>query len=179
MGKKKLLILGHARHGKDTVSQFLNDMYGFTSQSSSVVAAQEFLFDALKDKYGYTTFDECFADRVNRRKEWYESICQYNTPDKARLAKVIMSKNDIYNGMRDNAELQSCLDQKVFDLVIGVYNPRQPLEPKESFDINIWQVCDVVIPNGGTLAELENRIRNLKPLLFQPVLNHAELELTR
>lgn len=163
---KKLLIIGHARHGKDTVAEMLRDKFGYVFQSSSYAAAKIFLFDALKDKYGYTTFSECFEDRVNHRAEWHDLICEYNKTDKARLAMDIMEYSDIYVGMRSDTELQQCLRLGIFDMVIGVYNPREPLEPASSFDIDIWKHSDIIIPNSGTLQDLEQRILLLKNILI-------------
>lgn len=165
---KRLLIIGHARHGKDTFAEYLQEIYGFTFKSSSQAAADIFIYDTLKDKYGYTSSEECFEDRVNHRKEWHDLICAYNTPDKARLAKEILSTSDIYIGMRSNAEVEECLRQNVFDLVIGVYDYRKDEEDKSSFDINIWERADIVIPNSGTLNDLRNRVVKLQPMLFKP-----------
>jgi hypothetical protein len=166
MDKKRLLIIGNMQHGKDTVAEMLKEMYGYTFESSSVAAARIFLYGALKDKYGYQTPLECFEDRVNHRSEWFDLICDYNKEDKARLAKAIMSESDMYVGMRSNAELEACLSQNVFDLVIGVYNPNKPLESPESFDIDFWSKADIVIPNGGTLEDLRRKVDLLEPLLF-------------
>jgi len=68
----KLLIIGHARHGKDTLAELLRDTFELKFVSSSQAASDIFIFDELKDKYGYTTPEECFEDRVNHRAEWYD-----------------------------------------------------------------------------------------------------------
>ena len=161
---KKLLIIGHARHGKDTVAEFLRGIYDYQFESSSVAASRIFLYDALKDKYGYTNEDECFEDRVNHRQEWHDLIVDYNTPDKARLARDIMKENDIYVGMRSNSECEACLKQGIFDLVIGVFDPRKPLEPETSFNINLWEKSNIIIPNAGTIADLEKKVYSLDEL---------------
>ena len=49
----KILIIGHARHGKDTVADILYKNFNLTYTGSSQAAAEIFLYDALKDKYGY------------------------------------------------------------------------------------------------------------------------------
>lgn len=157
----KLLIIGHARHGKDTIAEILAEEFFMTFQSSSQAAADIFIYDVLKDKYGYITPEECFEDRVNHRAEWHDLICEYNQHDKARLAKGIMENNDIYVGMRSNAEVECCLDDGIFDLVIGVYDPRKPEEPKDSFDIDMWKKADFVIPNAGTLEEFQYKVRDI------------------
>ena len=71
----KILILGNGRHGKDTLAELFNKYFGLTFMSSSQASADFFLYNQLKDKYGYTTSEECFEDRVNHREEWYQAIC--------------------------------------------------------------------------------------------------------
>ena len=156
-----ILIIGHARHGKDTVAEFLRDIYGFKFASSSYSAAKIFIYDRLKDKYGYKSLDECFEDRVNHRCEWHDLICWYNAEDKARLAKEIMKENDIYVGMRSDDEIQACVEQGVFDVVVGVYNPRKPHEGTGSFNIDLFMMSDYVILNNRTKESLYNQVSEL------------------
>lgn len=159
----KILIIGHARHGKDTLAQMMSDIYGFTFKSSSVAASEIFLYDALKTRYGYSSPQECFEDRVNHRVEWHDLICDYNKDDKARLAKDILINNDIYVGMRSHEEIAACKDEGLFDLIIGIYDPRKPMESKYSFDIDFWKECDIVIPNAGSIEDLRLKILNIYP----------------
>ena len=79
----KLLVCGHCRHGKDTLAELLNEHFGLKFKSSSLAAAEIFLYDALKDKYGYQTPEECFEDRMNHRPEWFEMICDFIKDDRA------------------------------------------------------------------------------------------------
>lgn len=160
-----ILIIGHARHGKDTVAEIIREETGLRFESSSVAASRIFLYDLLKDKYGYQSPEECFDDRVNRRKEWHDLICEFNKQDKAALAKEILKELDIYVGMRSNEECEKCIRQGIFSMVIGVFDPRKPLEPKSSFDIDLWEKSDIVISNAGTLRDLENKIIKLLPIL--------------
>lgn len=162
--KKKILLIGHAQHGKDTTAEIIQYLYDYKFESSSVAASRIFLFDALKEKYGYLNPIDCFVDRVNRRKEWHDLIWEYNSLDPTRLARAIMKDNDIYVGMRNDIECEACVEAKVFDLVIGVYDPRKPLEPEDSFKINMWEQADLVIPNSTSIQDLEARIKKLSPL---------------
>lgn len=157
----KILIIGHARHGKDTTAEMINEMFGLTFQSSSQAAVDIFIFETLKDKLGYSTPEECFQDRGNHRALWHDLICEYNKDDKARLAKEILKLNNMYVGMRSDEEVKECLAQGLFDWVIGVYDPRKPHEPEDSFKIDIFQVSDFIIPNGGSLKELRSRIQKI------------------
>lgn len=154
----KLLIIGHKRHGKDSMAEILNEEFGYTFESSSQAAANIFLYSLLKEKYGYETPIECFEDRVNHRPEWYEAICEYNKDDRAKLAKGILERSDCYVGMRDRNEIEECLKQGIFDLVVWVdASGRLPKEDSNSF--NIDESCaDVIIPNNGDYESFRKRV---------------------
>lgn len=161
----KLCVLGHARHGKDTFAKILHEHYGLKYKSSSVAASEIFLYDTLKDKYGYKTPEECFEDRVNHRQEWHELIADYNKDDRARLAKDILKEADCYVGMRSWLEIVECKNQKLFDWIIWVdASQRLPLESNDSFNIDM-SYADLIIPNHGTYEEFEERVLKLGALL--------------
>lgn len=154
----KILILGHARHGKDTFAEILRDHMGLKFKSSSVAASEIFLYDTLKDKYGYKTPEECFEDRVNHRQEWHELIVDYNKDDRARLAKDILKEADCYVGMRSGLEIDECKKQGLFNIIVWVdASERLPLEPKESFNIDV-SYADFIVPNNGTYEEFEEKV---------------------
>jgi hypothetical protein len=153
-----LLIIGSARHGKDSMAEILADNFGLKFKSSSQAAADIFIYDELKGKYEYKTSEQCFEDRVNHRQEWYEMICDYNKDDKARLAKGILELTDCYVGMRDRGEILECINQGLFDLIIWVdASDRLPLEDPSSFNID-KSCADVIIDNNGTYEEFVNRV---------------------
>lgn len=161
-----ILIIGHARHGKDTFAELLNEYYGMSFLSSSIAASEIFLYDKMKAKYGYSSPEECFNDRVNHRDEWYQEICNYNLNDKARLAKDILDRVDCYVGMRDNLEFQSCKEQSIFDFIIWVdASERLPLEPVTSFNISKSD-ADIIVDNNGNLQQLKNKAMRIGKLLY-------------
>ena len=51
MQRKKLLVIGHGRHGKDTVCEILRDKYGYSFESSSQFCSKLFIYEMLKKKY--------------------------------------------------------------------------------------------------------------------------------
>ena len=155
----KLLIIGHGRHGKDTVAAMLKEEFGLTHLASSEASSTIFVFDALKEKYGYTTVEDCFNDRANHRAEWYDLICEYNANDQARLAKDIVERANVYVGMRSQAELDECIKQGVFDAIIGVMDPRKPLEDIGSMSINVEKYSDIMIYNDSTLDDLRQGVK--------------------
>ena len=160
--KMKLLIIGHARHGKTEAAKILKRERGFQFKDSSKAAAEIFLYDKLKDKYGYKDFEECFKDRINHREEWFDNICLFNKEDPARLAKEIMKEADIYCGMRSNREIHKCIEDKVFDHIVEVYNPHLPKESPESFDIDFNTLPQrYTIYNDSDLDTLKRRLMEL------------------
>ena len=161
----RLLIISDMRWGKDTVAELLKEYYGISFISSSQACADIFIYDVLKEKYGYKTPEECFNDRVNHRSEWYQMICDYNKDDKAKLAKEILKYNNTYVGMRDSAEIKECLRQGLFDLVIWVdASKRLPKESSTSFNIS-EKDADIIIDNNGTIEELKERIKRIGKFL--------------
>lgn len=163
--RMKILILGHANHGKDTLAGIISELFGYSFKSSSVAATEIFLYDALRDKYGYKTTGECFEDRINHRAEWHDLICEYNTPDKAKLAREILKQNDMYVGMRSHEEIVECHNQHLFDLVLGIFDPRKPLESVDSFSIDVFEESDIVVPNAKSIDHLREKVKTLEPLI--------------
>ncbi len=161
----KLLIIAHKRWGKDTLAELLKEQFGFKFKSSSQAAAEIFIYDELKEKYGYTTPEQCFEDRVNHRAEWYNMICDYNKDDKARLAKEILERSDCYVGMRDRDEITECIKQGLFDLIIWVdASERLPLESPDSFNID-KSCADIIIDNNGTFEEFKARVARIGKII--------------
>ena len=118
--RPNLLVLGYARHGKDTVGEILRDKYGFKFTSSSMFVAQEVLWE----NWGcavYKDFEEMYEDRVNHRVLWMQMISAYNTPDKTKTASTMIERGfDMYVGMRRQDELDACREKGVFDYVVWV-----------------------------------------------------------
>lgn len=167
MKKNKFLIIGNGRHGKDTLAEIWSKVFDFTFTSSSLAAAEIFIYDALKDKYGYKDFEECYADRINRRAEWYELIKDYNSKDRTRLAKKILENNDCYVGMRERQEIIACKEQGVIDLTIWVDAcERLPEEDKSSFNIE-KELADVVIENNLSIDNFTMKAIRLGNSLHQ------------
>jgi hypothetical protein len=160
-----LIIAGCNGYGKDTVCMMLEGMGDWTTASSSWIACQAFLFEQLKDKYGYATPEECHADRVNHRQEWYEAIRDFNKHDRAALAKHIFSKVNIYNGIRDLEELDAIRAAGLVDLVIWVDRSlvKSP-EPITSMNVNHTH-CDIILDNNGDEEHLRRSLFTLLNLL--------------
>jgi hypothetical protein len=156
----KILIIGHARHGKDTVAEILAALLGIKMPvSSSGVANEHFIFDRLAPIYGYLTLDECFQDRVNHRAEWFQLIQEFNRDDGAKLTRLILEYSDIYVGLRCRREFLAAA--AMFDHIIWV--DRLQILPPEPADSNEMTSKDatIIIDNNGTLDELHDSLQEL------------------
>lgn len=151
----KTLVLGHGEHGKDEIGLMLNRR-GYTTESSSAFCLERVVWPVLADDY--ESLEECYADRRNRRGEWFALILAYNTPDKAHLAKALLAEYDAYIGMRSLDEFNA--SYHLFDKIIWV--DRSQHKPHDTsmeiaFDPNIMEFID----NNGTLNDTEERIAQL------------------
>ena len=162
----KLLVLGYGRHGKDTVCDILERKYGLTFSSSSLFCAERFIFDALKDEHGYTSIDECYEDRHNHRKRWFDLICEYNEEDASLLGREIFEGFDIYCGLRNKRELYALRNVQAYDYSVWVDRSEHcPPEPMSSMTIEPW-MCDFWIDNNRGLEQLEFNVEQLMNTLF-------------
>lgn len=160
--RPKLLIIGYARHGKDTVGEILRDDYGYKFTSSSMFVAQEVMWD----NWGcavYNDFDEMFEDRVNHRVLWMQMISAFNTPDKTNTASTMLSRGfDMYVGMRRLDELEACREKGVFDYVVWVDGSERHPPETGSMDITLENAKpDFIVDNNGTLQDLHTNVFDL------------------
>lgn len=163
----KLLIVGHGRHGKDTVCDILKNQYNFSYESSSRFCCQLFIFRELQPKYGYADEAECYADRHNHRTEWYTMIHDYCRDDLARLGKDIFAAHNIYCGLRNRREFHAMRNQSVFDYCIWVDRlDHLPPENSSSMSIEPW-MSDFVIDNNADLARLQKNTDDLMQTILK------------
>lgn len=154
----KLLILGHGRHGKDSVAEILRDLFSIKFVSSSFAAAEIAVYPHLKDLYGYSSIQECFDDRANHRMEWKNLITEYNTPDKSKLCKEILEVNDCYVGMRCGEEYEATKD--LFDFIIWVdASKRVPLDPSLGIEYDSTRM--ILVDNNSTERNLIRTVQKV------------------
>jgi dephospho-CoA kinase len=162
----KLLVVGHGRHGKDTVCEML-EAYGYTFQSSSKFCSELFIFEDLKDQYNYKDEEECYVDRHNHRTEWYNMIHNYCKDDLAKLGRNLFAKHDIYCGLRNKREFFAMQNEQIFDYAIWVdRGDHLPSEDPSSMSIEQW-MCNYTIDNNGDLQRLEKNVEVLIKTLFK------------
>lgn len=176
--RPKLMILGDARHGKDTAAEWLKAKHGYRFVSSSWFMCERVVFPAFAAAgRPYETPEKCFADRSGRRQFWYETIAAYNANDPARLTKAIFAEgNDMYVGLRNARELHAGKLQKAYDLAIWIdASLRVPREDRSSNTLEPW-MADVIVDNNGTLADLDRNMEFLYNSWIAPLEAHPSID---
>lgn len=166
----KLLVVGKARHGKDTLCEWLRDNLGYSFQSSSERIIQEF-FPALQQLKGYETVKEAYNDRYNYRDFLYHLVATYNSYDLTRMAKLVLTDNDIYCGMRKYEELEACKKAGLFDLIVWV-DAEERLGDTETTSCTVKpSQADIIITNNDTEQEFLEKIERVMKLIGKEVSN--------
>ncbi len=168
--RPKILVIGHGRHGKDTVCEMLRDQYGFKFTSSSFFCAEHILlpyFNSHPSLPNYTNADACYENRHGmtnghqHRDVWYHRIRRFNIPDASALGRALLMENDIYCGLRSAEELVACVKANLFDHIIWVDRSSHVAPESESSCTVTSRMADTFIDNNGTLADLEEKVRHL------------------
>ena len=161
--RPRLLVIGHARHGKDTVAMLTHTMMNLKFISSSEFVGREIIWP-MWGQERYKTFEEMFEDRVNYRKTWKDLIFAYNTPDRSRTSRTMLERGyDLYVGMRSREEFEA--SKQLFDSVIWVDRSQHlPPEPEDSMELT-KDDADYIINNNGSMASLKSEVAELKHVL--------------
>ena len=168
--KQSILIVGHGRHGKDTLGDLITKYLGFKFRGSSKVAAKLVVYPFTKNFY--KNWQECFEDRLSdsRRQVWYNLICEYNEDDPLRLAKEVCKGGYGYTGLREIIEVEAAFEKGLFTHVIWINNPRLPENDKTmTFNYSDLQRMNRKYPNvkltkvsnSGSLGALGVKVQNI------------------
>lgn len=164
--RPKIFVIGHGRHGKDTVGEIIQEICGLTFESSSMFCAEHVVTPWL-EKLGitYDSLDECYEDRVNHRMEWYDAIRDFNKEDESKLSAAIFNKYDMYVGIRSRVEFLAA--RHLSDLSIWVEASTRVPQVDPTCKI-LSTDCDIIIDNNGTEEELREKMVRLLNLIVAP-----------
>lgn len=163
---RNIVIVGHAQHGKDTVAEMLCELLQVDMSSASLEAAP-YISEAmyyLGIEYG--SIDECFADRVNHRAFWGESIAMLLIKDKLKLAREVYKNGPIYCGVRRPDEFEAIVEE--YDPIIVWVDAakRKPLESEASMKLQQDQRM-INLDNNGTKQDLAKNVEILARFILQ------------
>lgn len=153
----KILVLGHGGHGKGTVCEHLQLMYGFSHRSSSQEAypiIKNLLDAALGDLIDHVKYRRLGNNRI----VWKEAISLINHTDPAALCKILLKNYDVYDGMRTMREFEA--SKNLFDLILYVdAHKRKPSDP--SMEIEYDPLIMHRIDNNGGIKLIEGQLEVL------------------
>ncbi len=106
----------------------------------------------------YDKLEACFADRVNHRDTWFDTIARLNSPDPATLVRRMLEDHDVVVGLRSAREFGAAVP--LFDVIwwVDANGRGVPPEPTSSMDIEFDSERMTLIDNGGSLADLERNV---------------------
>jgi hypothetical protein len=149
----KILLTGPGRAGKDTVAEWFNRYtvlrysgYGCSRAGLPHVAAALGLSE-----------EEAWATRHARRSEWRRLMDEFRVDDPAMFSRICLSHGDILCGVRALPEFQATVQSGLVNLTIYV---DRDVPPDETLEV-LPGHCDLVLPNHGTLAELDVKLRRI------------------
>jgi len=156
----KLIINGHAQHGKDFFADRVADMLGLRKLNASMWFAEKVLMPAFPSEYACV--EQAYQDRVNHRSLWYEMMRMGDW--QARFMEV----SDIFCGHRNIEEHQQMVaDTGAFRIWVNWVD--KPHEPAASSQ---WQNPDDIMINhdfifthNGHPDELDGALTRLKEVL--------------
>ena len=154
----RILVLGHARHGKDTLAEILTRDHGLRCLSTSTAAAQVVRLELAEQGITYDSDEACFADRVNHRDTWFDTIADLNIPDAATLVRHILAEHDVVVGLRSAREFEAAVD--LFHAIwwVDASGRGLPREPRTSMNIEFDASRMARIENGGSPADLQRTV---------------------
>lgn len=156
MRKPTILILGKGRHGKDSFSELLVKELPELTFTSSSWALAELIYEDI-GKSLYPDVKSCFDDRHNCRETWYRWVCQYNTPDKSRLTREILSKSNCYVGQRDLEEYQA--SKHLFHFIFYVDASKRVAYVDETMKIPYNSKEMIFVDNSLDLENLQHQAK--------------------
>ena len=156
----KILILGHANHGKDTVAKYLAQEFNLVNSSATDYLATHFVFPVWGYKH-YANVHSMLEDKDNHRLKWASIVNQINRKDKLFLCKQVMFTSDIYSGMRNQKEYIQAVKENIFDYILFV-SAGDRLPTENSMNIVYDSRYMHIVDNSLGLPNLRN---NLKPII--------------
>lgn len=169
---KRILIIGHAQHGKDTVAEMLRDNYGIKFGSSSHFAINKAVWPMVKDRGVWQSPEALYNDRANHREMLYHAIRAYNLIPGTSLAEQMFQEGyDCYVGMRSADEFFAT--RHLFNSVVWVdASRRKPLEGSGSMDLTS-NLANYWLDNNKDLHWLREQVGIIAGLLGLAQVSHS------
>lgn len=131
----KIIINGHATHGKDYLAAAVAKKYGLRYYNASMWFAEKVLIPAYPGMWPCT--EACYLDRVNYRDLWYQMMRLGDWQER------FMQHSDIFCGHRNIEEHQEMVSH-LNPRTIWVHNSKKGPESASSSQ---WQTDSLITSN--------------------------------
>lgn len=151
--KKKILICGMGRAGKDCACEYLAQITGLRNAGTT----SKYLAEYVAQKLGVSV-EEAYARRHESdemRVIWYNIGNEIRKNDPSILIRTALEHGEITGGVRDWEEVVRARRDGLVDLVVWIENNRVAVDPTVKFGP---EACDLVIQNNGSLEEYHERL---------------------
>jgi hypothetical protein len=152
-GRKRILVVGHGRAGKDTACEYLASVTDLRFAGSTSV----FLARHVAARLGVPE-QEAYRTRHTNRHLWHRVGNEVRRHDPGLLLRESLAHAEIAAGVRDLVEIEACRREGLADLIVWVANNRVPTDSTVTFG---ERDCDVTVPNHWGLDEFRGRLLRL------------------
>lgn len=151
----KLLILGHARHGKDTVLELLRADHGFQYRPATSIICEQIVYPVLAPLYPGGPV-QCEADKDGHRQTWFDLVrAHLATHGQDWLVRETLKHGDLFAGTRSRSEYEAT--RHLFDFILWVERKGYPEEPSTSMELE-RRDAHFTIYNDAGLANLRSGV---------------------
>lgn len=159
----KIIVVGHAEHGKDEVASILELELGLMNISATHILVHNIVPQSFLNDIGLSR-EELELNKGQYRKQLFNFVRQYNKSKnrESSFIEYVLSASDIYTGVRAKEELQGAKDRAKelgWNLVVIWVDAskRKPLENKEIMSIEP-DMADIIIDNNSDKNTLYKKV---------------------
>lgn len=161
---KRILFVGHGRHGKDTACEALAKATGWRNAGTTSIYLTPYVVAEYKKLGMHHLIQDAYLHRHRNRELWRRVGDEIRKDDPALLVRESLKVGDIAGGCRGLPEILAVRRESVVDLIVWVdASKRKPPDPTMEFGP---EHADIIVDNNGTEAEFVQRLRRLGGVLL-------------
>lgn len=156
---KRVLFVGHGRHGKDTACEELSKATGWKNAGTTSLYLTPYVIKEYERLGMGHLRNDAYLHRHQNRELWRRVGDEIRQNDPALLVKEALKVGPITGGCRGLPEIEAVRRESVVDLIVWVdASKRLPPDPTVEFGP---EVADLILANNGTEAEFRYKIQRL------------------
>ena len=146
----RILFVGHGRSGKDEAAGILHGL-------GKLKYAGSLSWFALPYVANYLSLPQqvCWETRHARRETWKSYCDWFRKDDQLRLVNLALAHGNVITGVRARAEIDAVKSSGLFDAIVWVERPGNPVDPTVDFT---EADCTDTILNNETLQAFHFRV---------------------